>query len=396
LVEFSNFVIDKIENGRQVDGVYTDFSKAFDRVNHCLLYTNLSKDLEGSMLCWSGSYLTGRIQRVKLNDFLSDAVYCHSGVPQGSHLGPLFFIDDVDEVLRIFHHVSALGYADDLKLFMTIDSLDDCHKFQTDLNRLQEWCSSNKFDLNAAKCKTISFRRNKKPIDFVYHIGGHNLERVNEIKDLGVFLDSRMTLLNHIETIIAKSSRMLGFIKRISKEFKDYYTYKTLFVSLVRPNLEYASSVWSPHQACHSERIERIQHNFLRFALRLLGWTVNPLPPYDCRCALLGLDSLEDRRTVSSALLIRDLLCGRIDSPSLTGLLRFEDNPYARRRNARLVQFFHRTNYGKFEPLNNAIMNFNQYCDLFGFRNDESRDVFRDRLRFALSDERLGQYRERR
>jgi hypothetical protein len=89
-------------------------------------------------------------------------------------------------------------------------------------------------------------------------------------------------------------------------------------------------------------------------------------------------------------------LCGRIDSPSLTGLLRFEDNPYARRRYARLVQYFHRTNYGKFEPLNNAIMNFNQYCDLFGFRNDESRDVSRDRLRFALSDERLGQYRERR
>jgi hypothetical protein len=51
LVEFSNFVIDKIENGRQVDGVYTDFSKAFDRVSHCLLYINLSKNLEGSMLC---------------------------------------------------------------------------------------------------------------------------------------------------------------------------------------------------------------------------------------------------------------------------------------------------------------------------------------------------------
>jgi hypothetical protein len=93
----------------------------------------------------------------------------------------LFFKDDIDEVLRIFHHVSALGYADDLKLFMTIESLDNCHKFQTDLNRLQEWCSSNKFELIAAKCKTISFRRNKKPIDFVYHIGGHNLERVNEI-----------------------------------------------------------------------------------------------------------------------------------------------------------------------------------------------------------------------
>jgi hypothetical protein len=84
---------------------------------------------------------------------------------------------------------------------------------------------------------------------------------------------------------------MLGFIKRISKEFNDYYTLKILFVSLVRPNLEYASSVWSPHKACHSER----KHNFVRYALRMLHWTADPLPNYDSRCALLGL--LEDRRT---------------------------------------------------------------------------------------------------
>jgi hypothetical protein len=153
---------------------------------------------------------------------------------------------------------------------------------------------------------------------------------------------------------------MLGFIKRISKEFNDCYTLKTLFVSLVRPNLVYASSVWSPHQACHSERIERIQHNFVRYALWMLHWIADPL--YDSRSALLGLESLEDRLTVTSALLIRDLLCDKTDSLHLRSKLRFESNPYARRRYAKLVPYFHRTNYGRFEPLNNAIMNFNRYC----------------------------------
>jgi hypothetical protein len=119
------------------------------------------------------------------------------------------------------------------------------------------------------------------------------------------------------------------------------------------------------------------------------------LPAYDSRCALLGLESIEDRRIVASALLIRDLLCGRIDSPHLTSKLRFEQNPYARRRHAKLVPFYHRTNYGKFEPLNNAIINFNRYCDLFGFRNEESRDIFRGRLKLALSNERLGRHRLR-
>jgi hypothetical protein len=70
-----------------------------------------------------------------------------------------------------------------------------------------------------------------------------------------------------------KSARILGFIKRISRKFNDPYAYKTLYVAFIRPSLEYASRVWSLHQEVHLPRIERIQHNFLRFALRGLGWT---------------------------------------------------------------------------------------------------------------------------
>jgi hypothetical protein len=79
----------------------------------------------------------------------------HYGVPQSSHLGSLFFINNGDKVFRIFRHVSALGYPNDLKLFMTIESVEDCHRFQSDLDRLQEWCSRRKFGLNAAKSKSI-------------------------------------------------------------------------------------------------------------------------------------------------------------------------------------------------------------------------------------------------
>jgi hypothetical protein len=97
---------------------------------------------------------------------------------------------------------------------------------------LSEWCRSNKFDLNAGKCKSISFRRNMRPIEFVYSINGTALKRVDEIKGLGVIMDGKMTFLPHIEAIISKSSRMMGFIKRISRDFRDPYTHKTLhFIS---------------------------------------------------------------------------------------------------------------------------------------------------------------------
>jgi hypothetical protein len=61
---------------------------------------------------------------------------------------------------------------------------------------------------------------------------------------------------------------------------------------------------------------------------------------------------------------------------------------YPKRRNARLMDFYHRTNYGQNEPVNKAILIFNEYCGLFGFRDYESRYVFRNSFGRALSGER--------
>jgi hypothetical protein len=83
---------------------------------------------------------------------------------------------------------------------------------------------------------------------------------------------------------------------------------------------------------------------------------------------------------MTSAVFVRDVLCDRIDS---VALLRFDGNSYSRRRNTGLITFFHRTNYGKFE-----LLNFNYYCDFFGFRSEDSRVVFRDKLKSDLLEER--------
>jgi hypothetical protein len=108
LVEFSNFVLSETEEGLLVDWVYKDFSKAFDRVNHGLLLGTLTWKCRRPMIFWMGSYLTGRTQRVRVGEYLSEKIYCHSGVPQGSRLGPLFFIANITDVLDIFENVSRL------------------------------------------------------------------------------------------------------------------------------------------------------------------------------------------------------------------------------------------------------------------------------------------------
>jgi hypothetical protein len=89
-----------------------------------------------------------------------------------------------------------------------------------------------------------------------------------------------------------------------------------------------------------------------------------------------------DRRIVASALFARELLVGRVDSVDLALLLRFECN-------AGLLTFFHRTNYDRFEPVNNAIINFNKYCHWFGFCGEVGCDMVLHRLESALSGERF-------
>jgi hypothetical protein len=137
LVEFSNFALSETEDGLLVDWVYTDFAKAFERVNHVLLLGTLTRKFRRAMTFWMGAYLTGRTQCVRVGDYLSETIYCHSGVPQGSHLGPEFFIANINDVLDIFENVRVLAYANDLKLYMRVSSTDDCRLFQQDLDRLQ-------------------------------------------------------------------------------------------------------------------------------------------------------------------------------------------------------------------------------------------------------------------
>jgi hypothetical protein len=127
-------------------------------------------------------------------------------------LGPLCFIWFVNELTLIIKSVRALFYAGDMKLFLLVGSSQDCLKIQSDLNCLARWYDQNALPLNVNKCKIITSTRTS------------TLERVDSIADLGVILDSKMSFRSHIDATIAKGSAILGFIKRLSTEFRDLYT----------------------------------------------------------------------------------------------------------------------------------------------------------------------------
>ena len=131
-----------------MDVVYTDFSKAFDRVSHIILYDKLqSMGLHSNFLMWIKSYLSDRICKVIVEGFESQSYIQTSGVPQGSILGPLLFNLFINDVSHCFSKARYLLYADDLKIFYQIFSVIDMYHLQSDLNNLHDWCLLNKLHL---------------------------------------------------------------------------------------------------------------------------------------------------------------------------------------------------------------------------------------------------------
>ncbi|CAG9124933.1 unnamed protein product [Plutella xylostella] len=315
LASFSNFLLNNMDHGGQVDVIYTDFEKAFDRVDHTILLHKLQiLGIHGDLLRWIKSYLTNRSQAVVLGGFRSNFVGIPSGVPQGSHLGPLFYNAYLFDIDTAFTSSKHLLYADDKKIFYKIRNLQDHEAVQADLDALYRYYLNNKITVNVKKCMCISFTRKPKPSYFNYAFNGNTIERVNSVRDLGIILDSKFLLSEHIDHIANKAYRNLGFVLRSCKPFTNIGAIKSVYYAYVRSTLEYASTIWSPHYTIYKERLEKVQKvfiNHLNFRLR------NSANSYKDGCRINNVNTLEERRTLLDMCFLHDLVHGRVDCAEL-------------------------------------------------------------------------------
>jgi len=280
-----------LRNKHVVDAIYFDFSKAFDSVVHTKLRVKLQGyGFDGKLYGILSDFLHNRIQRVVLPDGASSYDFVSSGVPQGSVLGPLLFLIYVNDVADLFTDGSCVKmYADDVKLYLEIENDSNVAMLQQNIDKFVKWAQTWQLSLSSQKCchMRIGLLAANNPVD--YHVDHVVLNTVDKVRDLGIYIDSKLKFAEHINLMVAKAHRRANQILRCFLS-RDNEILVKAFVTYVRPILEYSSPVWSPHTLGMINSIESVQR---RFTKKLCGMSSLS---YDERCTCLRLDRLELRR----------------------------------------------------------------------------------------------------
>ena len=259
-----NDLSSSLDKGIQTDMLVLDFSKAFDGVPHQRLLRILEHfGVRDTIHSWIASFLSGRTQSVVVEGSSSDRVPVVSGVPQGSVLGPMLFLLFINDLPEKITSNSRL-FADDCIVYRQIKGISDCEALQEDLNMLAEWETKWGMAFHLQKCSVLSVTRSRTPTRFNYQLKGHVLELQDSTKYLGVDLQSSLSWKNHIDRISKKANSMLWFLRRNLRSCKED-TKANAYFTMVRSNLEYCSSVWSPHHKDQVHKVEMVQRRAARF-----------------------------------------------------------------------------------------------------------------------------------
>ncbi|KAM7303220.1 uncharacterized protein ISCGN_013200 [Ixodes scapularis] len=286
-----------INDRQQTDAIFIDLSKAFDRVPHQKLISKLqSVGISHALISWIYGYLVKRKQYVTLNGSTSGMLDVFSGVPQGSVLGPLLFLIYVNDLPAcVDPTVKVRLFADDCVIYTTIAGPESQIILNKSLQNISLWCKRWGMKINHDKTAVITITNKKNPLEFSYMLDNKTINKVNEIKYLGVTISSNLKWETRVTNVCSNAFKKLGFLRRKLK-ISTSATKLSAYKALVRPVLEYASIIWSPYQDYLDNKLEKVQRIAVRFIYSNYSWRAS----VTAMLANAKLDTLKDRRKIAS------------------------------------------------------------------------------------------------
>ena len=262
-----------INNNEVSLSVFVDLRKAFDTVCHTTLCKKIEKyGIRGNVRQWCKSYLEHRTQLTLANNCRSDTGEITYGVPQGSVLGPLFFILYVNDLQQAIPYAKIQLYADDTVLYVSgSDKRSLETNLQLGLNCLNRWCRLNKLTINASKTKMMSFGTRhavKKIRGKELFLDGSKIQSVSTFKYLGFTLDSTLTFRAHISDVIRKVMHKKVILSKIMP-FLTKNTALSIYKSMILPYFDYCDEIYQTACKNDLDKLQRLQNKCLKTCLNL-------------------------------------------------------------------------------------------------------------------------------
>ena len=312
LVETIDEVHQALDNKKHAALITLDLSKAFDCLNHNLLLQKLNHlGLDDSSLAWTKSYLENRTQVTKFQHFTSNPTTSHTGVPQGSILGPLFFICFTNDLPTNFTKIGKVNaYADDTQILVTTKTTSELkQKIELAISTAQNWFQTNKMKINADKTKVLIFNSSPEVKNITINItdenGSYEISSEEHIEVLGIFIDKDLNWKKQIKKIKRFAMGKIRNLHRINHMLSRKHRIN-LYLAVVSPQFDYGDILWGGCSQKESLSLQRIQN----FAMKSILGKRKRYSTRKCMQELKFL-SLEQRRQVHYTVFLHKALLGK-------------------------------------------------------------------------------------